>query len=945
MPATSPFQGNDYQAVSQYRPYSLRVNDIFKANSALDAYWDDGARSVKKAYENVVDLKLHTTENRQIRDQFVQDAQKQITKISSMNLADPSVQRQGIDIFKPLYKDQNIVGEDYVIRNGEQELATGETFRTKDGGKNYNPLSIENIKFEQNLLSIDPAKGGLNKRDGWKAIVNNQSTYTPYTDISKEYKQIQDAVKAEEIKNASISGDQWYIEEVSKKGVSKDRMQAAIEEMGSPQLKEQMRVEGRNIYYKKLSADPTQVDGYFQSLAGSYYDTKINELKNRKAEIEYNNYMTPDKPEYAAKKQSYKNTSEELDKTITSLETKYKPDYIREFNGLSNLDNLSSNISKIEQLWQQSSIDNLSGKLAYETSSREIKANPAKIAKENLNLGMQRLQENYIDLLKNINKSTGSAGGGNSNFLLPGGNGTANVPVNYNTPSQKDLDTFRKVADTMQKEFDNNDEPIREAAVTNIVGNQAWNSIQDPANVGKKTSDVLVDTEIQKAAEFLKAYSDKHTAEELQVGRIPILNKPILVPKGLSIDQYKEYLGNLSAAGFKNIVGKLVKSDVDLTIDLIGKLATENGVDKAANFRNTYNNTLRNQMNLSANITNQVAEKLGDYASLFRNNGKVNLTDSEIADAYNKGIQSNKLIAHYNVVITHPSSNPNTTEEKYIPLTEKEFNDYKSGKVKNYDGYVVSRVPSLSEFSSTIRRKTDPVYYRLKMENNQAGNQYTYNDKNNEEKIAALNRFETISPDVQGTDATPDNKEIFSFLKSNAKHLIAQEIKTPGPDETLPSVKFTMENFGTGKEQEELKKMVDKVNSTWFRTTDVPADYFSKGNSSGSVRYRGAYVSYIPSKMPNGQEAGIFIRNLSTSPATIEPDIQVKNLYVLRDINKGPVEENKLYITKDLVKKQFQDSHNNTPIEVYMQNDVDEVNRFLSALVTNIEQKNKVKEK
>ena len=221
MAATSPYQNNDYQAVSSYRPYKLPINDIFKANVAIDEFWKAGARNVKKAYENVLDLKLRTTDNKQIRDQFIQDSQKEISKISAMDLSNPDVQRQGQSIFSPIMKDQDIVGEDFVVRNGEKELTVGEGFRTKDGGKNYNPLSVENIQFEQNLLSIDPLKGGLNRRDGWKALANNQSKYTPYTDLTKEYKSIADMVKARELKNATISGDQWYINEVTTKGVRK----------------------------------------------------------------------------------------------------------------------------------------------------------------------------------------------------------------------------------------------------------------------------------------------------------------------------------------------------------------------------------------------------------------------------------------------------------------------------------------------------------------------------------------------------------------------------------------------------------------------------------------------------------------------------------------------------------------------------------------------------
>lgn len=935
MPAASAYQGNDYQAISSFRPFRLPINDIFKANAAIDEFWDAGARKVKKAYENVLDLKLRTTDNRAIRDQFVKDAQKDIIKISSMNLADPSVQRQGQNIFAPIMRDQDIVGEDYVVRKGEQELGTAESFRNKDGGKYYNPLSVENIQFEQNLFNVDPALGGLNKRDGWKALANSQSTYTPYADVTKEYKTIADTVKASELKKAQLSGDQWYIEEINKKGVSKDRMLAAIQEMGSPQLKAQLRVEGRNTYYKKLASDPANVDNYFRALAGSYYNTKINELHNQKAEIDYENYMTPNKPEYSSKKDSYKRASEEIGKTITQLQTVDAPAYIKEFTGLGNAANLSTSLAKIEQLWQQSSLDNLAGKLAYETSSYDIKANPAKIAQENLALGYERVNQDYatlaetkrhniaseqIDLLNALNKGKkGTGTGANGNELL--GEGMPNQSVNYNTPSQENLDTYRENAKAVIDYMDNKDEPLKESAITNILGDQAWMGIQQATGTAKKIGDdVLLPNEIEKAAQFIKAYTDKWN--------ITIAGEKSPIPRGLDIEAYKKIVSGMSVKQFKDVMGVMVKTDVDFTGDLIGKLSDENGLDKAANFRAAYNQTLRDQLNLSENITSKVKDRLGEYAPLFDNSGKVNMTDRNIERAYNRGIQSKNLIVYYEPVYETVRSQSSGVPSGYKPITKEEFD-------KLNDALKKVAVPSLSEFKNIIHKRTDPAYYSIRTENNQAGNQYTYDDKNAEEKVATINRFETLSPDVRGTDANPEKEKLFAFIKMHSKDIVSHEIKTPDVGQTLPSVRFTMRDFGKA-DDEDNKKMIELVNSTWFRTTGVPSKYYATSNSSANVRYTGAYLMYAPAKMPDGTESGVFIRNTSRSPATITPDIEVKNLYTFTADGK------KRYITADDIKKQFESVYRQ-PLELFVQDNVDEVNRFISAFVTNVEKENRKK--
>lgn len=937
MASASPYQGNDYQALSTFRPYKLPINDIFKANAAIDEFWKIGARKVKKAYENVLDLKLLSTDNKQIRDQFVKDAQKDIVKISSMNLADPSVQRQGVNIFAPIMRDQDIVGEDFVVRKSEQELSTAEGFRNKDGGKYYNPLSVENIQFEQNLLRTDPAVGGLNKRDGWKAIANNQSVYTPYADVSKEYKTISDTVKASELKKAQLSGDQWYIEEITKKGVSKDRMLAAIQEMGSPQLKEQLRVEGRNTYYKKLSSNPANVDNYFRALAGSYYATKINELQNQKAEMDYENYMTPNRPEYTSKKDSYKRASEEISKTIIKLQTKDAPAYIQEFTGLGNAANLSSSLAKIEQLWQQSALDNLAGKLAYETSSYNIKANPAKIAQENLALGYKRVSQDYaqlaetkrhniaseqIDLLNALNKGkkgTGTSTDGSGNELL--GEGMPNQSVSYNTPSQENFNTYRDNAKAVIDYMDNKDEPLKESAITNILGDQAWMGIQQATGTAKKIGDdVLLPNEIDKAAQFIKAYADKWD--------VTISGEKSPIPRGLDIDAYRRIVSNMNVKQFKDMMGVMVKSDVDFTGDLIGKLSGDKGIDKAANFRAVYNQTLRDQLNLSENITSKVKDRLGEYAPLFDNGGKVNMTDANIEKAYRRGVQSNNLVAYYEPVYETIRSQNSGVPSGYKPISKEEY-------LKLNDTLKKIATPSLSEFKSIIQKRTDPAYYSIRTENNQSGNQYTYDDKNAEEKVATVNRFETLSPDVRGTDADPEKEKLWRFIKMHSKDIVSHEIKTPDVGQTLPSVRFTMRDFGKA-DDEDNKKMIDAVNSTWFRTTGVPSKYYATTNSTSNVRYPGAYLMYAPAKMPDGTESGVFIRNTSRSPATITPDIEVKNLYTFT------AEGRKRYITVDDIKKQFESVYKQ-PLEVFAQTNIDEVNRFISAFVTNVEKENRKK--
>src|SRR5688572_18454927 len=117
MAATSPYQNNDYQASGNYRPYELPVNDAFKALDAVNRFWEIGAQRVKSVHDNALNLRLTLEPNKEIRKKFIEEAEKQLGKLSSMDLADANVQRQGFGIYKPLFQDEGIMYDDSMTRH------------------------------------------------------------------------------------------------------------------------------------------------------------------------------------------------------------------------------------------------------------------------------------------------------------------------------------------------------------------------------------------------------------------------------------------------------------------------------------------------------------------------------------------------------------------------------------------------------------------------------------------------------------------------------------------------------------------------------------------------------------------------------------------------------------------------------------------------------------
>lgn len=283
MPATSPYSGNDYQAVSNFRPYELPVNDIFKAISAQNQFWDAGAARVKSYYDKGLNLDLTLEENRKIRDQFMKDAEKEMIKLSTMDLADPSVQRKGMSIMSPLFKDKAILYDDQLTRVKKQIFSEADSYRTKK----LTPNGIEGEGFSQKNLAY--ALDGFEEFNEKTARDENvlkglygklaNKKYIPQYDMTREFTKIINNCKgSSEFKQDVADGNYLYFDVSSKEGATSSEMTNCFMMGMSPMAKQQLAIDGWAYY--KSSSNP------YTDLANDHYNMKVGPYKERKEAIE-----------------------------------------------------------------------------------------------------------------------------------------------------------------------------------------------------------------------------------------------------------------------------------------------------------------------------------------------------------------------------------------------------------------------------------------------------------------------------------------------------------------------------------------------------------------------------------------------------------------------------------------------------------------------------------
>lgn len=242
MSSTSPYQQNDYQAANAFRPYSLPVNDIFNAISAQNKFWDEGAQRVKSVYDNALGLDLSIQGNKDIRDQFMKQADQQITKLSSMNLSDPSIQRQGFNIFQPLFQDQGVMSDHAATSHISQVMQDANSYKSRDNGKLY---SDDNLQYA--LQGANEFKNSTDRMAGLK-YMQTAKDYEPYYDYTDDFTKAMKGcnpssvtTQSPEYSNGQLTG---YSNITTDKALSATQVDQCLNSGMSPKGLRQLQIEG-----------------------------------------------------------------------------------------------------------------------------------------------------------------------------------------------------------------------------------------------------------------------------------------------------------------------------------------------------------------------------------------------------------------------------------------------------------------------------------------------------------------------------------------------------------------------------------------------------------------------------------------------------------------------------------------------------------------------------
>lgn len=898
MPTTSPYSPNDYQAASAFRPYQLPVNDIMRAFTAQNNFWDEGASKVKATYQKGLELNLVTDVQKQRRDLFLKDSEKQLLKLSSMNLADPSVVRQGMNVFKPLFSDEDIIGEDNVVSSLDKELGNADTSRTKEGGKNFNPFSAENIQYEKSLLA-----GKLNDQKGWKSLYGNTSKYTQYQDVSKEMNTISEMVKEQTIADAIVRGENpMYIDKLKTEKVSKERLLSAINEMGSPQLKEQMRIEGRNTYYKLLQNDETgQVaNKYFQDIVTNVYTEGKNDLNRNKALMLYDKSINS-KPEL---NKMYDEQLEQLEKQLVDLDKNMR-EQLKNYSNLGDIKNLSSNNSKVESLWQTYSSMKIASTLAYNNVEKDIE--------ENRGYYLQKKLE--LEALKAENDAKSSKDNPNLDPLSAAANGATTNPVD---PAQEDKG--QKIQEVKKYLEENRTYQLQKMASFTFLGDDAIKGLmaneQDPRPIG--VNGALTAAEISKAAKFLNA------ERNIRISKGELKGNPV------TDEKYEEVVKNTDVNTLMKSMAGILIGNTEFTKDYaIKTLGETDGSKLVTKLLTNVSDVQREHMNISHQVFEKQPDALGKFANYFSNKGKVLITDKEIRNAFTN-LRPEDLIA-YSVTYTddrnqqHIKQFSNQQEaEQYIKDNKNTYLDYRL----KMDEYI------LPEFKKHINNLLAPVYLNAMAARANTETETFLVEKGNE--ATAIAGLENLA--IKNTDNNQNVETTLAYLNANVSNVAGYRVFSPGVGEDLPYVKPILRSV---KDDDKVGQLAinTKIPITVAGQAKL-AKFAQKPSKIKHINFPDAVISYYQSSNP---PATIKITNQGRD-SEIKPLLEIKGGEIYRVVKnpEGKYVKGTPYTPKDF-EKRLLERFNASSLEQLVKEkyETGELNEAFTAMLLDLENSNK----
>lgn len=228
--------------------------------------YEQGFAQVKNAYSNV-SRNVTNGSNAVVRDQFLQQAQQNLKNLSSLDLSQQQNALSASNVFKPFYKNTDVLGDMALTSHWDQQESIADSYRLKDGGKEYSEDNINFVRKQRSAFASDAASS-------WKGYYSQKRSFNPYYNWNEEVMKAMDKFKPSTYKIDKLNGLYKITEE--SEGAKAEDVRRYLDGVLSDKAKQQMKIEAD----VRLNNDPQQLAQNYSQIAKNEIEMFDMSLKN-----------------------------------------------------------------------------------------------------------------------------------------------------------------------------------------------------------------------------------------------------------------------------------------------------------------------------------------------------------------------------------------------------------------------------------------------------------------------------------------------------------------------------------------------------------------------------------------------------------------------------------------------------------------------------------------
>jgi hypothetical protein len=195
--------------------------------------YEQGFAQVNSAY-NFVNRNVTNPYSSKVRDTFLKQAQENLKNLSSLDLSQQQNVRMASGVFEPFVKNRGVLADMAVTAHWDQQESIAESFRLKDGGKEYSDDNINYVRLQRQAFANDD----ISSVGSYYA---NRRSYSPYYDWNKEMQDAMKNFKPSSVKMERING--MYMVTTKDASWTKEEINKYLSATLSDKAKQQMRIE------------------------------------------------------------------------------------------------------------------------------------------------------------------------------------------------------------------------------------------------------------------------------------------------------------------------------------------------------------------------------------------------------------------------------------------------------------------------------------------------------------------------------------------------------------------------------------------------------------------------------------------------------------------------------------------------------------------------------